>query len=97
MDNFHPNLTGMQYLGQGVILLISGIAAGFVADLIKKKITVSWNHIEEKNKIIDLFGQQISSQIVESILEKRRTVGCPKKCVCHVFRHPQFHTICRKP
>ncbi len=85
MDNFHPDLTGMQYLGQGVILLISGIAAGFVADLIKKKITVSWNHIEEKNKIIDLFGQQISSQIVESILEKKDELSGVRKNVCVMF------------
>lgn len=75
----------MQYLGQGVILLISGIAAGFVADLIKKKITVSWNHIEEKNKIIDLFGQQISSQIVESILEKKDELAGVRKNVCVMF------------
>jgi len=26
VDRFHPDLTGMQYLGQGIILLISGIA-----------------------------------------------------------------------
>ncbi len=41
VDRFHPDLTGMQYLGQGVILLISGIAAGFVANLIRKKMLAS--------------------------------------------------------
>lgn len=84
-DRFHPDLTGMQYLGQGVILLISGIAAGFVADLIKKKIRVSWLHIKEKNEVIDLFGQQISPQIAESILEKRDELSGTRKNVCVMF------------
>ncbi len=84
-NRFHPDLTGMQYLGQGVILLISGIAAGFVADLIKKKIRVSWLHIKEKNEVIDLFGQQISPQIAESILEKRDELSGTRKNVCVMF------------
>jgi adenylate cyclase len=84
-DRFHPDLTGMQYLGQGVILLISGIAAGFVADLIKKKIRLSWEYIREKNEVIDLFGQQISPQIAGSILEKRDELSGTRKNVCVMF------------
>ena len=85
VDRFHPDLTGMQYLGQGVILLISGIAAGYVADLIKKKMLVSLENIKEKNEVIDLFGQQISSQIVGSILEKRDELSGTRKNVCVMF------------
>ncbi len=84
-NSFHPDLTGMHYLGHGVILFISGIAAGFVADLIKKKIGVSWKHIEEKNKIIDLFGQQISPQIAESILKRKDELSGTRKNVCVMF------------
>ncbi|HRW20708.1 MAG TPA: adenylate/guanylate cyclase domain-containing protein, partial [Bacteroidales bacterium] len=85
VDRFHPDLTGMQYLGQGVILFISGIATGFVADLIKKKIRVSWQHMKEKNEVIDLFGQQISPQIVGSILEKKQELSGTRKNVCVMF------------
>lgn len=85
VDRFHPDLTGMQYLGQGVIFFISGIAAGFVADLIKKKIRVSWEHIKEKNEVIDLFGQQISPQIAGSILEKKEELSGTRKNVCVMF------------
>jgi adenylate cyclase len=84
-DYFHPDLTGMQYLGQGIILLISGIAAGFVADVIKKKIRVSWEHIKEKNEVIDLFGQQISPQIAGSILQKKDELSGTRKNVCVMF------------
>lgn len=85
VDRFHPDLTGMQYLGQGIILLISGIAAGFVADLIKKKMLASLNSIKEKNEVIDLFGQQISPQIAESIIKKKEELSGTRKKVCVMF------------
>ncbi len=85
VDRFHPDLTGMQYLGQGVILIISGIAAGFVANLIKKKMIISWENVKEKNEIIDLFGQQISPQIATSILAKKDELSGTRKMVCVMF------------
>jgi len=85
VDRFHPDLTGMQYLGQGIIFLISGIAAGFVADLIQKKMLASLNSIKEKNEVIDLFGQQISPQIAESIIKKKEELSGTRKNVCVMF------------
>lgn len=84
-DLAHPDLTGMQYLGQGSIMIISGIAAGFVADLIKKKMVVSWENIKEKNEVIDLFGQQISPQIADSILQNNNKLSGERKQVCIMF------------
>lgn len=85
IDNAHPDLSGMQYLGQGLIMIITGIAAGFVADLIKKKMIISWNNIKEKNEVIDLFGQQISPQIVDSILKNKTELSGARKMVCIMF------------
>ncbi len=85
VDHFRSDLTGMQYLGQGVILIISGIAAGFVANLIKKKMIISWENVKEKNEIIDLFGQQISPQIATSILAKKDELSGTRKMVCVMF------------
>lgn len=85
VDRFHPDLTGMEYLGQGVILIISGIAAGFVANLIKKKMIISWENVKEKNEVIDLFGQQISPQIAASILAKKDELSGARKMVCVMF------------
>ena len=81
----YPDLIGMQYLGQGLIMIITGIAAGFVADLIKKKMIVSWNNIKEKNEVIDLFGQQISPLIADSILKNRNELSGTRKKVCVMF------------
>ncbi len=78
-------LTGMEYVGQGLIMLITGIAAGFVADLIKRKEQKSLQVLNEKNEIIDLFGQQISQQIANSILEKKDELAGIKKKVSVMF------------
>ncbi len=85
VDTTHPDLTGMQYLGQGSIMIIAGIAAAFVADLIKKKMIISWNNIKEKNAVIDLFGQQISPQIADNILKNRNELSGARKKVCIMF------------
>lgn len=85
IDQAHPDLTGMQYLGQGLIMIIAGIAAGFVADLIKKKMIISWNNIKEKNAVIDLFGQQISPQIADNILKNPNELSGARKTVCIMF------------
>lgn len=84
-DSPPGDLTGMQYLGQGLIMFITGIAAGFVADLIKKKLHSSFRVVKEKNDVIDLFGQQISQQIANSILEKKEELSGIKKNVCVMF------------
>ncbi len=85
VDMLNPDLTGIQYLGQGSILIIAGVAAGFVANLIKKNMKVSWSSIKEKNEVIDLFGQQISSQIAENILENQNELSGTRKKVCVMF------------
>jgi len=85
VDVLHPDLTRIEYLGQGLILLTAGIAAGFVADHIKKKMEVSISNISEKNKVIDLFGQQISSQIVDNILKNKNELSGTRKKVCVMF------------
>ncbi|MDA3905654.1 MAG: adenylate/guanylate cyclase domain-containing protein [Bacteroidales bacterium] len=85
IDSAHPDLTGMQYLGQGLILVIAGIASGFVADLIRKKMDISFRTMNEKNEVIGLFGQQISQQIANSILENRKELTGVRKNVCVMF------------
>lgn len=85
VDLAHPDLTGMQYLGQGAIMIIAGIATGFVADHIRKKMVISSNNIKEKNEVIDLFGQQISPQIADNILKNNNELSGARKQVCIMF------------
>ncbi|MBA7555368.1 hypothetical protein ES705_48029 [subsurface metagenome] len=85
----------MQYLGQGSIMIIAGIAAGFVADLIKKKMVISSNNVKEKNDVIDLFGQQISPLIADTILKNNNELfGARKKSLRYVSRYTQVYSFC---
>lgn len=78
----HSNI---QILGHGLMLIISGIASGFVASLIKKKMLASFYSVKEKNEIIDLFGQQISPQIAYEILNDKSGLTGRRKNVCIMF------------
>ncbi len=78
-------LSTIQYLGQGIMMIAAGISAGFVARLIKSKMNASLNTLVEKNAVIDLFGQQISQQIVKEILEHPKELTGARKEVTIMF------------
>lgn len=78
----HSNI---QILGQGLMLIIAGIASGFVASLIKKKMLASLYSVKEKNEVIDLFGQQISPQIAHEIMNDKSGHTGIRKNVCIMF------------
>ena len=84
-ENIMLSVTPIQYLGQGLTMITAGIAAGFVANLIKKKMRISFNYIEEKNEVIDLFGQQISPQIANEIMKNPNELKGTRKKVCVMF------------
>lgn len=84
-ENMMLSVTPIQFLGQGLTMITAGIAAGFVANLIKKKMRISFNYIEEKNEVIDLFGQQISPQIANEILKNPTELKGTRKKVCVMF------------
>ena len=77
--------TNIQILGQGLMLVIAGIASGFVASLINKKMLLSFYSVKEKNEVIDLFGQQISPQIAQEILKDTTGFTGRRKNVCIMF------------
>jgi adenylate cyclase len=85
VDVDHPRLLAIQYHGQGLIMMITGVASGYVAELIKKKLIIAWKNIQKKNEVIDLFGQQISPEIAENILNRRDELFGARKKVTIMF------------
>ncbi len=77
--------TKVQILGMGIMLIITAVSSGFVASLIRKKIIISFNSLREKNEVIDLFGQQISPQIAQEILNDRTGLSGRRKNVTIMF------------
>ncbi len=78
-------LSNVHFLGQSLIMIITGIAAGFAAEVIKNKMILSWKNLREKMEVIHLFGQQISPEIVENILHHKDELSGARKKVTVMF------------
>ncbi len=63
--------TPLMFASKGVVLLIAGISAGYVAREIQKSIRTSIERLENQNQVITLFGQQISREIVDVMLRQK--------------------------
>jgi adenylate cyclase len=70
------------YLAKGAMLLLAGLAAGFVAHQLKRRVGNAFRAQEERQRILGTFGQQVSPEIVEALLaggaepESRRAFVC---------------------
>ena len=73
------------YIGKSIILLVSGGLAGYAADQLRRKITNSFTIISERNKIVNMFGQQVSKEIVDELLSEKESTESKRKFVCIMF------------
>jgi adenylate cyclase len=65
-----------------LILVITGISSGLIANEIKKRIMESLKSLEERNRIKHLFGQQVSPRIVDEIVSSSEELRSKKRSVC---------------
>jgi adenylate cyclase len=71
---YPPLLTDFVHqLALSGLLLLAGLAAGFVASQIRRQVIASLQATEDRNRTIGIFGQYVSPQVVEKIL--RQPVG----------------------
>jgi adenylate cyclase len=70
---------------RAIILLVSGIAAGLVAAQIKNGINKSVRETERRHRVENLFGQQISMEIAEKILENNGEIESKRMTVAIMF------------
>jgi len=68
-----------------ILLLISGAVAGFVAYQLRKRIYNTYITILERNRIINLFDQQVSKEIVDELVENFHQLSSKRKFVCVMF------------
>jgi len=68
-----------------ILLLLSGAAAGFVAYQLRKRIYNTYMTILERNRIINLFDQQVSKEIVDELVENFNQLSSKRKFVCVMF------------
>lgn len=72
-------------LGKAVVLLLSGLVAGLVAMQLRRKIRRTFRAMQERERVIDAFGQQVSPQIVEELLKQGPEIASRRSFVCVMF------------
>ena len=78
-------VNGPLHVVKGVILLALGVVTGLVALQIKKRILDSFRMAEERNAIVNTFGQHVSPAVVDKLLERGAGVRSEKRDVCVMF------------
>ncbi len=73
------------HLGKASILLVSGIAAGFVAQRLRRSFTRAIESIGERQRILGVFGQHVSPQVVERLVLGKTEVKSELRQVCVMF------------
>jgi adenylate cyclase len=73
------------HLAKGVMLVLAGLAAGFVADQIKRRVMSVFLALEERQRIVNAFGQQVSPAIVEELLKQGPEIPSKRTFVCVLF------------
>lgn len=58
------------FAGRGVLLLMAGVATGFVTVQIKKQLNAAFEAQKERDRIESLFGRHVSPEVVSRLLSK---------------------------
>jgi len=73
------------YAAKGVALILAGVAAGFVADQITRRVTAAFRALDERQRVVSAFGQQVSPAIVDALLERGGDIPSTRTFVCVLF------------
>ncbi len=73
------------YLAKGAMLLLAGLAAGFVAHQLKRRVGNAFRAQAERERILGTFGQQVSPEIVEALLKGGTGPESRRAFVCVMF------------
>jgi adenylate cyclase len=81
-----PSLASLpHHLGKSVVLLVGGIAAGFVARRLRSSFTRAIESVGERARILGVFGQHVSPEVVERLMEGKADVKSELRPVCVMF------------
>lgn len=73
------------YLARTLILLAAGIATAFVSQQIRKRMINSLKTLEDRNRIVGIFGQHVTPEVVDRILAQEGDVVSEERKVCIMF------------
>jgi adenylate cyclase len=73
------------YIGKTIAILLSGVMAGVVAIQLRKRIYSTHKTIIERNRIVNLFSQQVSQEIADELLGEKSELKSKQKHVAIMF------------
>jgi adenylate cyclase len=86
VTQLHPMLRAHAYYGvKGFLMLLAGLAAGFVTVQVKQRIVRSLQTVEERNAVVQLFGQHVSPAVLDVLLHTPAETSTTRKDVCVMF------------
>ncbi|TFH42248.1 MAG: hypothetical protein E4G96_03835, partial [Chrysiogenales bacterium] len=73
------------HLAKGLLLLLSGIITGFAAHQIRLRVGRSIKATEDRNRIVGIFGQHVSPEVVNRLLNQKEDLAGEIRFVCMMF------------
>jgi adenylate cyclase len=73
------------YIVKSVILVLTGLAAGFVAAEIRRRVRRVLRAAGERQQMLAAFGQQVSPQVAEALLAQGGRIESRRSFVCVMF------------
>jgi adenylate cyclase len=81
-----PSLSSIpHHVAKAAILLVSGVAAGFVAQRLRKSFVNTLRSIEDRNRIVNVFGQHVTPAVVERLIVEGTETRSEEREVCVMF------------
>jgi adenylate cyclase len=78
-------LSYFPHFGKGIIFLLGGVVAGFVTQQIKKRVLQTFQSTQERNQIMNVFGQHVSPEVVNKLLDQKSENLSEERHVCMMF------------
>ncbi|MBN1497872.1 MAG: adenylate/guanylate cyclase domain-containing protein [Spirochaetes bacterium] len=73
------------HISKGLLLVLVGFVTGLVSLQIKKRIKRAQKTTQEKNKIVNMFGQHVSPAVAGKLLEQKGELISETRYVCMMF------------
>ena len=80
-----PPLMFFTHIVKGIMLFMAGLITGIVTDKLKKGFLKSYQTVSEKNKVMNMFGQHVSPEVMEKLLQQKSEMEGEIRSVCVMF------------
>jgi adenylate cyclase len=80
-------------LAKATVLLLTGVVAGLVAVQLRRKIRRTFRAVQERERVVSAFGQQVSPQIVDELLKQGPEIASRRSFVCVMFMDIRNFTV----